>query len=149
MTVILETHGDLFESKASVLLCPVNSVGAMGKGLAKTFRDKHPDFYYRAKQQVRVNKFHKDTLMLFQPHGASYRIVAAPTKIHWANPSPPELVEATIKRLAWLGEHKKILSLAMPALGCGEGQLSYEQVREWIYRYLDPNPMDVEIWLNP
>lgn len=37
MSVRLETRGDIFESKASVLLCPANTVGAMGKGLAKAF----------------------------------------------------------------------------------------------------------------
>lgn len=147
MTVILERAGDIFESNASVLACPVNAVGAMGKGLAKTFRDKHPDFYYRYKQQCRLGKFHKDTLMVFQPHGHPYRIVAAPTKDHWQDPSPPELVEATIQRLAYLGHQKKILSLALPALGCGEGGLYPEQVRAWIYQYLDPCPMDVELWL--
>lgn len=149
MAIIREGRGDIFESKAGVLLCPVNCIGPMGKGLAQTFRDKHPDFYYRYRQQCRHRKFHKDTLLLFQPHGAPYRVLAAPTKVHWQDPSPAELVEATIKRLAWLGERKKVLSLALPALGCGEGGLPYDQVREWLYKYLDPNPMDVEIWLGP
>lgn len=149
MTVVLEQHGDLLESKASALVCPVNAVGAMGKGLALTFKEKHPDFYYRYKQQCRYRKFHENTLMVFQPSKAPYRIVALPTKVHWGDPSPPELVEASIKRLAWLGEQKILTSVALPALGCGEGQLEYAQVREWIYQHLDPNPMDVEIWLQP
>lgn len=149
MTVISEQTGDLFESKASVLLCPVNCIGAMGKGLALEFRERHPDLYYRYKQQCRKRKFHKDTLMLFTPHGSAYKVLCVPTKVHFKDPSPPELVKATLRRIAWLGEQRKILSLAMPALGCGEGQLDYDQVREWIYQYLDPNPMDVEIWLPP
>lgn len=149
MSVRLETRGDIFESKASVLLCPANTVGAMGKGLAKAFRDRHPDLYYRYKQQCRKSRFHPDALLLFSPARSPYKVLMAPTKVHWRDPSPPELVEKTLQRIAWLGTQGKLTSLALPALGCGEGGLAYAQVREWIYQYLDPNPMDVEIWLGP
>lgn len=66
MTISLETRGDIFESKASVLLCPANTVGAMGKGLAQVFRHRHPDLYYRYKQQCRKRRFHPRDLDVVQ-----------------------------------------------------------------------------------
>jgi len=75
MTISLETRGDIFESKASVLLCPANTVGAMGKGLAQVFRHRHPDLYYRYKQQCRKRRFHPETLMLFSP-GKTHRLLS-------------------------------------------------------------------------
>ena len=42
MSLIIK-QGDIFTSKADYLVCPVNCVGAMGKGLAKEFKIRFPE----------------------------------------------------------------------------------------------------------
>jgi O-acetyl-ADP-ribose deacetylase (regulator of RNase III) len=43
--MIIYRRGDIFLSKAQVLICPVNCVGAMGAGLAKQFKEKSKQLY--------------------------------------------------------------------------------------------------------
>jgi len=44
--MITTKHGSIFDSRAQVLVCPVNCVGVMGKGLALEFKKRRP--YQRA-----------------------------------------------------------------------------------------------------
>lgn len=147
MSVQRVNNGDILASKASMLVCPVNCVGAMGKGLALAFRQRHPDLYYRYKQLCRKRQFYPDTMLVFKPSGVPYRVLALPTKNHWRDPSPPELVERGIQRLGTLGQQNKFSSLALPAVGCGEGGLPFEQVDAWVQQYLGPLEQTVEFYL--
>jgi len=141
-------YGDLFESKASCLICTVNLVGVMGAGVAKEFRDRHPDLYYRYKQLCRKHLLTIHTLMVYQPSNARYRVVMVPTKRHWKDSSRLDDVEESIRALAaWCNEHN-VIDIAMPPLGCGNGGLDFEsQVKPLIYRCFSGSNTQVEVYL--
>lgn len=139
-------RGDLFESDATVLVCPVNVFGAMGAGLAKDFRDKHPDVYYHYKKACRSRAFTKDTLQLIVADGYPYKVLMVPTKIHWKNGSPPELVMNSIKRIRAFLLDRPVAKIAMTPLGAGLGGLDPEEVIGWMTEHLEGLPTHVEIW---
>lgn len=138
--------GTIFDSDAPVLACPVNTVGAMGAGLAKEFRDRHPDVYYHYKRACRSKILRRTSLQLIKADGAAYKVLMVPTKDHWKDDSDPQLVRNNIRRLRRFLEDRQYVKLAVPMLGCGLGKLDAEKVLTWMHKEFDDLPNVVEVW---
>ena len=138
--------GSIFKSNATVLVCPVNTVGAMGAGLAKAFKEKHPEVYYHYKKACRSKQFTDKTLQLIVADGAPYKVLMVPTKRHWKEESPVGLVKNSIKRIREFLLDRPVSKIAMVPLGAGLGGLDQETVIAWIKEALNDLPTDVEIW---
>jgi len=137
--------GDILESKAQTLVNTVNCVGIMGKGIALAFKKQFPDMY---KDYIRRCKLGQ--VKLGQPY--LYRriekpwILNFPTKEHWRSIAS---LDAIVRGMQYLLEHYKewgITSLAVPPLGCGEGQREWRVVGPTLYRYL--KQMDIPVTLH-
>ena len=61
MTIVWEGVGNIFDSKMQTLVNPVNTFGAMGKGLALHFKKRYPEYYeaYRRACARRVFQIEK------------------------------------------------------------------------------------------
>lgn len=137
--------GDIFESKAQTLVNTVNTVGVMGKGVALGFRKRFTEMY-----DDYVLRCEGGEVQLGKPY--LYRrvvppnILNFPTKEHWRSVS--RLKDIT-NGLTYLRAHIKewgITSLAVPPLGCGEGQLEWRVVGPTLYRYLSGLKIPVELY---
>lgn len=138
MLTYIET-GSIFDSGCDVLICPVNCIGVMGAGLAKEFREKFPvaSGYYK---KVCIHGSLQPGHCL-----AEYRektIIFAATKDHWRDPSRLEWVDSCLERIAAFfapaeGQVSS-KSIALPALGCGLGQLAWADVKASIDRIFGP-----------
>jgi len=120
-------RGDLFADDANVLVCPVNTGGVMGKGLALEFRRRFPWCEAQYKDYcehalLRPGDFYLDR------NGGRPVIGMAATKRHWANPSQIEWIGAICERIKEQVSFFMIPSLAIPALGCGLGGLAWGDV---------------------
>jgi O-acetyl-ADP-ribose deacetylase (regulator of RNase III) len=138
--------GDLFQSPAKVLVNTVNTVGVMGKGIAKDFKTFFPEMfigYQRLSEQKRI-----DIGKLYLWRGPYKWVLNFPTKKHWRYPSKPEYIEAGLKKFVAGYAHYSFSSVAFPQLGCGHGELDWEeQVQPLMERYLSNLPIDVFIHL--
>lgn len=143
---VQEMHGDIFDSDAPVLVCPVNTEGAMGAGLALAFRERHPDVYYHYKRACRSKSLKRTSMQLITAAGASYKVLMIPTKDHWKDGSDPQLVRNNIRRLRRFLEDRQYVKLATPMLGCGLGGLSQDDVLKWFHTELDELGAVVEVW---
>ncbi len=137
--------GDIFQSGAQTLVNTVNTVGVMGKGIALGFRKRYPDMYedYLARCKRREVSLGKPYLYrrVVPPH-----IVNFPTKDHWRSVSR---LDDIMKGLHYLEAHVHewgITSLAVPPLGCGEGQLEWRAVGPTLFRYLAGLGIPVELY---
>lgn len=140
-------EGDIFNSPAQVIVNTVNTVGVMGKGLALAFKQKYPKMFisYRnacEKKQLTVGK-----LMLF--HAPDYWILLFPTKENWRNPSKLEYIEKGLMKFVNTYAEKNVTSIAFPKLGCGNGELDWNDVRPLMEKYLKPLPIEVYIYIGP
>ena len=137
--------GDILQSGAQTLVNTVNCVGIMGKGIALEFKNKFPDMFkdYEDKCKRREVKLGEPYIYitLFFP-----QIVNFPTKDHWKSVSKYNDIEAGLKHL--LAHYKEwgIQSLAIPPLGCGNGQLDWKAVGPLIYRYVKQMAIPVEMY---
>jgi O-acetyl-ADP-ribose deacetylase (regulator of RNase III)/uncharacterized protein YwgA len=139
------TDRDILESKAQTLINTVNCVGVMGKGIALQLKKKFPDMY-----QDYLYRCQRGLIKLGQPY--LYRrpdkpwIINFPTKDHWRSMAS---IDAIIKGMQYLLNHYKewgITSIAVPPLGCGEGQLEWRVVGPTLYRHLKQMDIPAELY---
>src|SRR3990172_3990370 len=137
--------GDLFTSKAQTLVNTVNCVGIMGKGIALQFKNRFPDMFRDYEERCR----HKE-VKLGRPYiystMFSQNILNFPTKDHWRSVTNLADIE---RGLQYLHNHYKewgITSMAIPPLGCGEGQLEWRIVGPTLYRFLSSMDIPVELY---
>lgn len=143
--VVTVLVGDLFASKAQTLVNTVNCVGVMGKGVALEFKKRYPEMYRDyagrcARGDVRLGEPY-----LFQPLVPPW-VVNFPTKDHWRSVSR---LSDIIAGLEYLIRHYRgwgIASLAVPPLGCGQGQLDWRVVGPTLYAYLGRLDVPVELY---
>ena len=143
--MITYVKGDLFESPAKVLVNTVNTVGVMGKGIAKTFKEVYPEMFREYQGFCRDGSLTVGKLWLYKtPHKW---ILNFPTKQHWRGKSRLEYIEAGLDKFAATYDRKLLLQVSFPMLGCGNGELDWDDVRPLMDKYLRPLPIDVYIHL--
>jgi O-acetyl-ADP-ribose deacetylase (regulator of RNase III)/uncharacterized protein YwgA len=137
--------GDLFESGAQTLVNTVNCVGVMGKGVALDFKERFPEMY-----EDYLRRCEAGEVVLGRPY--LYKMVVPPwilnfpTKAHWRSVSRIADIE---KGLGYLESHYRewgITSLAVPPLGCGQGQLEWRVVGPTLYRHLKRLDVPVDLY---
>jgi O-acetyl-ADP-ribose deacetylase (regulator of RNase III) len=132
--MVTYTQGNLLEADVDAVVNTVNTVGIMGKGIALMFKEQFQrnfEAYARACDagEVRIGKmFVTENKELFGPRW----IINFPTKTHWRVKTKIEWVEDGLKDLVRVIREKKIQSIAIPPLGCGNGGLDWGDVRPLI-----------------
>lgn len=133
--MITYVRGNIFESPASNLVNTVNTVGAMGKGIAYEFKRLYPDMFKRYRDLCERKQLKIGTLSLYRTEHKS--VLNFPTKAHWRNPSKLEYIEAGLRTFVNMYEKAAIHSIAFPALGCGHGGLDFKsQVQPLMEKWL-------------
>jgi O-acetyl-ADP-ribose deacetylase (regulator of RNase III)/uncharacterized protein YwgA len=137
--------GDLFESEAQTLVNTVNCVGVMGKGVALEFKKRFPEMYEDyvarcARKKVRLGEPYLYS-QLFPPN-----ILNFPTKDHWRSVSRLADIVAGLEYLKRHYREWGITSLAVPPLGCGQGQLEWKVVGPTLHRHLSELDIPVKLY---
>lgn len=138
------TTGNLLASQAQTLVNTVNCVGIMGKGIALAFKRRYPAMFADY-----VRRCDRHEVVLGKPyvfHAADHLIVNFPTKDHWRAVSRLEDIVAGLEHLERHYREWGITSLAVPPLGCGNGQLEWDVVGPTLYRHLSRLGIPVELY---
>lgn len=138
--------GDIFDSPAQVIVNTVNTVGVMGKGLALSFKQRYPGMFEAYRNACEKHQLTTGKLMLF--YAPDHWLLLFPTKENWRNPSKLEYIEKGLYKFVSTYADKSITSIAFPRLGCGNGELNWDEVRPLMEKYLKPLPIDVYIYLG-
>lgn len=139
-------EGNIFNSPAQVIVNTVNTVGVMGKGLALSFKKRYPQMFEVYKRACEKHQLTIGKLMLF--YAPDHWILMFPTKENWRNPSKFEYLEAGLKKFVNTYAEKGITSIAFPKLGCGNGELSWNDVRPIMEKYLKPLPITIYVYVG-
>ncbi len=154
-------EGDLFFSRMQTLTVSVNCKGVMGKGLASRAKYQFPDVYVHYQDQCKKKTLRMGKPVLYKresPYKEEFAdglnvtstidnrwFLHFPTKDDWKNNSNISDIE---KGLQWLVTNYKklgITSLAIPALGCGLGNLAWKDMGPILCSYL--STMDIPVWV--
>lgn len=137
--------GDILNSKAQTLVNTVNCVGIMGKGIALEFKKQFPDMYKDYIKRCKAGEVKLGKPYLFRRLIGPW-ILNFPTKDHWRSVTR---LDDIVRGMRYIISHYKewgITSLAVPPLGCGEGQLEWRIVGPTMYRYLKQLDIPVELY---
>lgn len=131
MIKLAPAGADLFASQSQAIVNPVNCVGAMGKGLALAFKQRYPGnfgLYAAACAQAKANPAALlGTLIAPSQEPDQKWVLNLPTKLHWRDKSQLDWVRSGALALDAFCQARQIRTCALPALGCGEGGLDWEQ----------------------
>lgn len=139
-------EGNIFDSPAQVIVNTVNTVGVMGKGIALEFKKRYPEMFERYKIACEKRILTIGKLMLIS--APDHMLLLFPTKENWRYPSKLSYIEKGLKQFCDNYAQRGITSIAFPKLGCGNGELDWEEVRPLMEKYLKNLPIDVYIYLN-
>ncbi|MBR3244543.1 MAG: macro domain-containing protein [Parasporobacterium sp.] len=138
--------GDIFESPAQVVVNTVNTVGVMGKGIAKEYKTRYPEMFQLYQQACKTKRLSIGKLMLW--YGDDRWVLNFPTKEHWRGKSKIEYIEKGLQEFCDKYADYNIVSVAFPKLGCGNGGLDWKDVKKLMEKYLCPLPIDIYIYLD-
>lgn len=173
MVVRLKDTGDLLASTAQTIVNTVNCRGVMGKGVAAAFRDSGAydemvaEYEKKcAAGEVKLGRpylwrpdpptpdseqgilFDGETLE-FAPSLSVKHVLNFPTKDHWKQPqSRLSDIDRGLSYAADQNEEWRLKSMAVPALGCGNGRLNWDLIRPTLQAWLGERFPTVEVELH-
>lgn len=139
------TKGNILQSRAQAIVNTVNCVGVMGKGVALAFKHKYPDMY-----RDYVARCDNGEVELGKPYpytADDHIVVNFPTKKHWRSVSRINDIETGLRHLRSHLNEWGITSIALPPLGCGNGQLDWSVVAPTLHRHLSTFGIPVELYV--
>lgn len=137
------TSKNIFDSDKDMIVCPVNCLGVMGKGLALQFKKAFPDMFEHYRQICKQDLLAIGKLLIWRGKGVNKDVLCFPTKHYWWRPSKMEYIEQGLEKFVNTYKRKNIQSIAFPLLGAGCGQLDNEEVlnimKKWLSKCEDCN----------
>lgn len=146
MITVMPEGADIFTTTAPVLVNPVNCVGVMGAGLAKQFKEKYPRMFAEYRKQVAARRMRIGKMWVWF-EDANRTIVNFPTKDHWRQKSRLDEIQLGLNDLRTLCQLLRIKHIAVPALGCGLGELNWADVTAMIVdTFYDDEDLNIELY---
>ncbi len=140
--------GDILEATTEAVLNPVNCIGLMGAGLAKQFRNKYPNMFKHYSDACRRGVLAPGRLLIYdrETFDPPFYIINFPTKNDWRQPSKLEYIESGLIALVRILKPMGVNSISVPKLGCGLGELDWEDVNSLIKKYLSDVDCQVMVY---
>ena len=140
--------GNILDTDARAIVIPVNAVGEPGAGLAKAAATRWPAWAKLYKQACADSELEQagDITLHRNPDPGPEWVISVATKGHWSEKSTIPAIVTALKTLAKMVRDHRFESLALPALGCGLGGLSWNDVHVLIQEYLELSPCDIHIY---
>lgn len=133
--------GDLLKADVQALVNTVNTEGVMGKGIALQFKQAFPENFKAYKRACDRREIQPGRMFVHDQGalgGGPRYIVNFPTKRHWRSKSRIEDIESGLTDLVRVLQDRKITSIALPPLGCGNGGLNWADVGPRVLKALEP-----------
>ena len=136
--------GDILTSSAHCLVNTVNCEGYMGKGIAYQFKKKFPENNKNYVAACKAGTFTVGNILFFSEKDKM--IANFPTKNKWKEKSKYSYIKDGLFSLAKGIEANKIQSIAIPPLGCGNGGLDWNRVKQMITESLKDSSANIIIY---
>ena len=138
--------GNIFNTKAQVVVNTVNCVGVMGKGIALVYKLRYPKMFDLYKEHCKSKLIGIGKLWLYKGEPDAPWVLNFPTKFHWKYPSKLEYVEKGLQKFLDTYKVQGIESIAVPLLGAHNGGLDRDEVYQLMTSYLSKCEIPVQIF---
>lgn len=143
MITFVQGH-NIFYSDTETIVCPVNTVGVMGNGLACAFRLRYKGLYDAYAKACKEGVFHSKGYFVYETL-LKKKILCFPTKRHWHHDSQIEWIRKNLNKLAETYKEEGITDITFPAIGSGKGNLPWAQVKPVIIECLAGTDMEITV----
>ena len=130
--------GDLFDNRynTQAFAHGCNCKGAMGAGIAKSFRERYPDMYmeYRQKCKSEPRQFNLGDSFLWKEDDKPCVFNLGTQEHYWKCRASYEAIEKSLETMRNQADEEGIRSIAIPRIGAGYGGLSWKRVRPIVER---------------
>jgi O-acetyl-ADP-ribose deacetylase (regulator of RNase III) len=153
--IIYVVNGDITNPRpghgCAYVVNTVNCVGVMGKGVALAFKTKYPWIMPQYERLCRQHKLlpgevYSDAASESRPD--SPYILNAATKDHWRDTSQMSWIVDILCGLSRGIEQRHITEIAMPALGCGNGKLDWDEVGPLIAEFFEGIDLRIMVYIS-
>ncbi len=139
-------NSNIFNIPSDIMINTVNCVGIMGKGIALEFKNRYPKMFLQYKKDCQNGKVKIGLLNIWK--NENEWIINFPTKIHWKNPSEYKYIDLGLNSLKeYLLNESENLKINMPPLGCGNGGLNWNIVKDMITEKLKNSKQNINIFI--
>lgn len=142
--MIIERTGNIWESGCDAIVVTVNCVGVMGKGIALEAKLRYPHIFVPYERACTRNELGIGNCMVVKTKDKP--VILLPTKKHWRNPSQYSYVNVSIDVLMECADDYGFSTIAVPALGCGNGGLDWTVVKDSLIHVLKDHPSIFHIY---
>ncbi|MFS2027514.1 macro domain-containing protein [Massilia sp. CT11-137] len=143
MTVIF-CKGDIFAvSSPQAFAHGCNCAGAMGKGIAVTFREKWPLMYARYRELCKTGAFVLGDV--FEWTDGATRIYNLGTQRTWRSKADVSAIKISMTRLKKLLTDAEISEIYMPRIGAGLGGGDWNEIKSIIEWSFGESPIHVYV----
>lgn len=151
-------HGSIFDTTCDAFVVPVNCKGVMGAGIALEYKRRYPNHFEAYKILCERGDMNiGECAFMGNKKDLHDKVhVFFPTKDDWRQPSKLEDVEDGLVNLmgGLKTQHEApdgflaytILSIAIPALGCGKGGLDWEDIKPRLEAFAEESPVPTELY---
>lgn len=139
-------RGNIFNTKAQVVVNTVNCVGVMGKGIALVYKLRYPKMFDLYKEHCKSKLIGIGKLWLYKGEPDAPWVLNFPTKFHWKYPSKLEYIEKGLQKFLDTYNVQGIQSIAFPLLGAHNGGLDRDEVYQLMTSYLSKCEIPIEIF---
>lgn len=150
--IIKEITGDLFKEDYSkdndIYVHCVSSDFVMGKGIAKTFKDKYPEL---RKKDILVEKFKSSSRFerLLVIRTEDVNVANLVTKKYFFNKPSYRTLEESLLDLKYYitnTEKMEVKRLLMPRIGCGLDRLKWDKVKDIITNVFKDTEIEILVF---
>ena len=128
-------QGNILLAEVEAIVNTVNTVGVMGKGIALAFKKSFPLNYNLYKGACAKNEIHVGSMFVTRTNQFMPKyIINFPTKEHRKSHSEINFIIEGMVDLVSCIKGMNIKSVAIPPLGCGNGGLEWELVKDVILK---------------
>ncbi len=141
--------GNLLAAPTQALVNTVNTVGVMGKGIALQFKERFKENFKTYERACKAGEVKIGKMLVVRENTIEGEkiIINFPTKTEWFKKSQYSYIEEGLKDLVRVIKEYKISSIAIPPLGCGNGGLKWEKVKEMMDVHLSVlNDVDIMVY---
>jgi len=123
-------RGNLLAAETDALVNAVNCIGVMGKGIALQFKQAYPVNFQRYATACKAGEVAIGSMFVVEVSATTQprAIINFPTKRHWRDTSHIADIQAGLVDLIAVVRRLRLQSIAVPALGCGNGGLAWDEV---------------------
>lgn len=129
-------QGDIFDVPADIRVNTVNCIGVMGAGVALAFKQRYPEMFRDYRDDCKNGQVRPGTMHVWKSLSGDW-VINFPTKRDWRDPSRYEDIDAGLDDLRSYLDRVGPVTVALPALGCGNGGLDWKRVSGMIREKLD------------